>query len=192
MTTSRPPRLDAQRNRLRLLEVAGDLFAERGLDLTIAEVASAAGVGAGTVYRHFGSKDELAVAVALARLEELVRALRAVTDLDPTTRLRRQLALLTERLLRDHGLLDAVGERLVVSAELAPLRSALREAVRPSLEAAQVAGGVRDDITVADVVTLAGSLARPGRASEAHVARHLAIALDGLSPRVAGPLPPVG
>lgn len=192
MTSVRQPRSDAQRNRARVLEVAGDLFAEQGPDLTVAEVAAAAGVGAGTIYRHFRSKDELAVAVGLARLEALVDALLAVADEDPAERLRRQLVLITERLQRDRGLLDAVGDQLAAASELVPLRRALREAVRPSLLAAQRAGTVRDDVTVVDVVTLAGSLARPGRASRDQVDRHVGIALDGLAAPGRRPLPSRG
>jgi AcrR family transcriptional regulator len=189
MTAARQPRSDAQRNRARVLGVAGDLFAERGPELTVAEVASAAGVGAGTIYRHFRSKDELAVAAGLARLKALVDAVREVSDDDPAQRLRRQLTLITERLQRDQGLFDAVGDRLAVATELEPLRRALRAAVRPTLRAAQQAGTVRDDVTVVDVVTLAGSLARPGRASEGHVGRHVVIALDGLAAPGRHPLP---
>jgi AcrR family transcriptional regulator len=189
MPAARQPRRDAQRNRARVLEVAGELFAQRGADLTVAEVARAAGVGAGTIYRHFLSKDELAVAAGLSRLQALVAAVRQVSDVDPAQRLRRQLSLITEQLQRDQGLLDAGGDRLAVAGELAPLRRSLQEAVRPSLRAAQKAGTIRDDITVVDVVSLAGSLARPGRASQGSVARHLAIALDGLAAAPHRPLP---
>jgi AcrR family transcriptional regulator len=188
MSAQRPARADAQRNRARLLEVAGELFAVRGAGLTVAEVARAAGVGAGTVYRHFRSKDDLAVATGLARLQELVVAVGDVVDPDPVVRLRRQLSLVTERLFRDRGLLDAVGERLAAAPDLVALRLALHEAVRPALEAAQRSGQVRADVTVVDVVTLAGSLARPGRASEGHVTRHVGIALDGLWAHSAQPL----
>lgn len=184
MTSSRPVRSDAQRNRAHLLQVAGDLFAERGLDLTMGDLAAAAGLGTGTVYRHFGSKEELAVAAALARLEALVLELRgfvAGATGGPTSgaRLRAQLEVLFSTLHRDRGLLDAVGDQLAGTALLADRRRALRGAVAELLKQAQRDGVVRRDVDVVDVVTLVGSVARP-HAAAADPARHLAIAVDGL------------
>src|SRR3954452_25583966 len=68
----RPLRADAERNRTRLLDAARELFAERGLDVSMDEIAHHAGVGVGTAYRRFGSRDELIGALFEARMEEYV------------------------------------------------------------------------------------------------------------------------
>src|SRR4029077_21016109 len=69
---ARPMRADAARNRARVLEVAYDTFAAEGLSVPIDEIARRAGVGAGTVYRHFPTKDDLFQAVVDNRLRHLV------------------------------------------------------------------------------------------------------------------------
>ena len=67
--TGRPLRADAERNRRRIIAAAHKLFAERGLDVSLDDVAAAAGVGVGTVYRRFANRDELIVGVFAAHLE---------------------------------------------------------------------------------------------------------------------------
>ena len=71
-TADRPLRADAQRNRQRLLEAAHDLFAERGLSVTLDDIARRAGVGVGTAYRRFGSRDELITALFEERMHEIL------------------------------------------------------------------------------------------------------------------------
>ena len=69
----RPARADARLNRIRLLDAAREVLAERGFDADVTEIASRAGVGAGTVYRHFASKDALILAVAEEMVEKTNR-----------------------------------------------------------------------------------------------------------------------
>ena len=76
----RPLRADAARNRARVLEVAYDTFAEEGLSVPIDEIARRAGVGAGTVYRHFPTKEDLFRAVVEDRIQRIVNEGRAVAD----------------------------------------------------------------------------------------------------------------
>jgi AcrR family transcriptional regulator len=185
MTAARNPRCDATRNRAALLEAAGTLFAERGVAVGVAEVAERAGVGAGTVYRHFASKDDLAMAVAVDRLDQLHARVVAAGEsaagqVAPHARLRQVLQALFDGLVADRGLLEALAEPLRRLPDLDALRERLRGAVAGPLQAAQDSGDVRADVTVADVVTLVGSLARPGDGPGADAQRHLRIALDGL------------
>src|SRR4051812_28649374 len=70
---SRPLRADAQRNRARVLQVAAQAFSEEGLSVPVHEIARRAGVGTGTVSRHFPTKESLFAAVLLDRMEYLVR-----------------------------------------------------------------------------------------------------------------------
>src|SRR5436309_3103358 len=86
MTTaaSRPLRKDAARNRAALLEAARAVFAERGLDASMDDVAHRAGVGVGTAYRHFANKYELAGAILHEAVEEIVMLARDSAELpDP-------------------------------------------------------------------------------------------------------------
>ena len=73
-------RADARRNRERVLEAARAAFAERGLEAQMDEIARAAGVGVGTVYRHFETKEALLEAVALEPLGELIERCRAALE----------------------------------------------------------------------------------------------------------------
>ena len=76
----RPLRADAARNRARVLEVAYETFAAEGLSVPIDEIARRAGVGAGTVYRHFPTKEDLFRAVVEDRLRSIVDEGRALLD----------------------------------------------------------------------------------------------------------------
>src|SRR3954465_15107890 len=80
----RPLRADAERNRTRLLDAARTLFAERGLEVSMDDIARAAGVGVGTAYRRFRSRDEIVEALFDERLEHMQsRARAAEEDPDP-------------------------------------------------------------------------------------------------------------
>src|SRR3954471_8014821 len=82
--TDRPLRKDAERNRQRLLTAAGELFAERGLDITLHDIAHRAGVGVGTAYRRFANKEEVIDAYFETKLDDVARlAEQAVHDPDP-------------------------------------------------------------------------------------------------------------
>jgi AcrR family transcriptional regulator len=82
ITTPRPQRADARRNRESVLASAREHFAEHGLDAQIDEIARGAGVGVGTVYRHFPTKDDLLKALALARFEGLAEQARIALEAD--------------------------------------------------------------------------------------------------------------
>src|SRR3954470_725152 len=81
---ARPERRDSRRNRKRVLEAARRCMARKGLDAQMEEIARAAGVGVGTVYRHFPTKDDLVEALAMARFERLAELARqALQTEDP-------------------------------------------------------------------------------------------------------------
>ena len=82
-TSERPLRADAERNRQRILDAAADLFAERGLQVSLDEVAERAGVGVGTVYRRFPDREALIDALFQVRVEEFIGIAReAAADPD--------------------------------------------------------------------------------------------------------------
>jgi AcrR family transcriptional regulator len=77
MSAPRPLRVDAERNRQRLLEVAETVFANEGLDVPIDEIARRAGLGIGTLYRHFPTKEALFAAIVIGRLERVIEDAKA-------------------------------------------------------------------------------------------------------------------
>src|ERR1700704_307875 len=82
-SAARKPRADAQRNRDRILEVAKEAFTRSGADATLDDIAKQAGVGAGTLYRHFPSRDELLEAVYRTEVEKLAAAKQKFAETMP-------------------------------------------------------------------------------------------------------------
>jgi AcrR family transcriptional regulator len=199
---TKPLRADAERNRLRILAAADALFAERGLDASLDEVALAAGVGVGTVYRRFASKDALIDALfedKIRQVESLARAALEIADpwqafvwfMYEVCRLHA-----SDRGLKDAMLSDARGHERVRRARdtIGPVGEAL-------LVRAQAAGAVRADLVITDVPIVhfaVGLIAERTRdVSPEFWQRLLALMLDGLvaarddaTPLPVGPLGP--
>lgn len=147
----KPWRRDAQRNHDALLAAAAEVFATRGLDATLDDVAAQAGVGVGTAYRHFENKNALVDALfesAIDEIGEIAEADLAIPD--PWLALKTFLAEMIERQVSDRGLRQVLqsrgGEERVARARerLAPLTDRL-------LDRAKAAGMVRDDVTATDI-----------------------------------------
>jgi AcrR family transcriptional regulator len=184
-TPERPLRADAERNRLRILVAAEQLFAERGLDVAMDDIAAAAGVGIGTVYRRFPDRDALIDALFEDKLGDVERiALDALRIADPWDAFEAFMRAVSALHARDRGLKEAMlsdhrgAERAKLAREtIAPLGEML-------LSRAQQAGVVRPDLTTADVPLLhfaIGFIAEKTReASPDAWQRLLAIVLDGL------------
>src|SRR3954465_10653266 len=105
---TRPLRADAARNRARVLEVAYETFAEQGLSVPIDEIARRAGVGAGTVYRHFPTKEALFEAVIGERMRFLVGRARELLAADPSAALFEFLREMVRTGAADHGMVEAL------------------------------------------------------------------------------------
>jgi AcrR family transcriptional regulator len=166
-------RADAQRNLDRLLVVAGECFAEQGLEVSVDEIARRAGVGQGTVFRNFPSKDALFVAVLNQRIGELVAVANAALD-EPNAWegfagfFRHISARYAENLALIGGLERCAGS---------PEQCELGDAVEQLVKHAQRAGTLRRDVSAEDVLMLVPT-----------AARYPEIVLDGLrSGRVALP-----
>jgi AcrR family transcriptional regulator len=183
----RPLRRDAARNRERILAAAAELFTERGLQVTLDEVARRAGVGVGTVYRRFPDKEALADALFQDRITALVDlAEQALADPDEwaglVTFLEQAGALFTADLgLRQMVMFATYGRDRVGEA-----RSRLLPVVTQLVTRAQAAGVVRADLRPTDVPLIELMLAavtdyaRPARPDIWR--RYLALILDGLRP----------
>jgi AcrR family transcriptional regulator len=179
----RPLRADAQRNRDRVLRAARDAFAASGYGVPLDEIALRAGVGPGTVYRHFPSKEDLFEAVTAARVADLTAdARRRADDGDPGSAFYGFLGRFRQEAAAKRDLPDAI-------AIAGPLQQELHGALDVLLRRAQQAGAVRADITTQDLITLLKALLRsiselpPGAADQALTDRLLTVITDGLRPR---------
>ncbi|MEV4437428.1 TetR/AcrR family transcriptional regulator [Streptomyces sp. NPDC049577] len=149
-------RADARRNRELVLQAARSAFEEAGLGVPLGEIARRAGVGTGTVYRHFPSKEALFRATVADRVRLFTDAARELADAaDPGTVFFRYLASVVRLSVRNKGLCDA----LEASAEgrFAPspgIERDFREALSVLLVRAQRAGAVRKDVDTGDVLAL--------------------------------------
>jgi len=153
----RPLRADAARNRARVLEVAYETFAADGLSVPIDEIARRAGVGAGTVYRHFPAKEDLFRAVIADRIRGIVDEGRTLlAGADPAGAL---FSFLRSMVLQwgaaDRGLVDALaGAGIDVNTVVPEAEDEYLAVLGDLLRAAQQAGAVRRDVTVAEVKAL--------------------------------------
>jgi AcrR family transcriptional regulator len=150
---ARPLRADAARNRERVLKVAYETFAAEGLSVPIDEIARRAGVGAGTVYRHFPAKEDLFRAVITDRLQRLVDDGHALLESgEPGEALFSFLrSLVLEWGAANRGLTDALAGSGI---EIQEAEDAFLGIVDELLRAAQKAGTARSDIGVAEVKAL--------------------------------------
>ena len=194
--TVRPLRRDAERNRQRILQAAAEVFNERGLDVSLDEIARYAGVGVGTVYRRFGTKEELVEALFMDRLDQIAAiADEAFEAPDPWCGLvcfmERMAELMAGNLgLRQMLMFATYGQDLVAVARQrnAPL-------VYRLVEQAQAAGQIRTDLKPTDIPFIVFILTEAAHLAQAANPdiwrRYLALVLDGMRPERQGvtPLP---
>ncbi|GLH98101.1 TetR/AcrR family transcriptional regulator [Phytohabitans aurantiacus] len=192
MSSPRPLRADAARNRQSLLAAAADEFAERGLDASVADIARRAGVGKGTVFRHFATKDDLLAAIVIDRIDTLnTVGEKLLGAADPGAALLEFLTVAAhQRQQRDLSFLQEAGD---LSPEVVRVRAHMFDIVHRLVDRARDYGVVRADVTGADVILL---MCAPNYvASYVPDAppdlwrRYLAIIFDGLRPQSAHPLP---
>ncbi len=182
---TRPLRVDARRNRDRVLQAARSAFGAEGSDVSLDEIARRAGVGAGTVYRHFPTKEALFEAVVVDRIGELVDEARALSD-DPDPG--RAFSSFVELLAREGALKRDLVEAFAhdgIHLKLgeAPIVRALIGVLAELLRRAQRSGAVRRDISVDDVMALLTGAAYAichSRADDQQSGRLLSIMYDGL------------
>jgi AcrR family transcriptional regulator len=185
MSDTRPLRRDAERNRQRILEAASELFAERGLDVTLDHVAARAGVGVGTVYRRFASKEALIDALFEARIAAIAADAReALDDPDPWHGFVTFMENACRRHTADRGLQQVIFNSTHGQEAVARARDQIAPLVERMLERAQAAGALRADLAPTDVPLLqfmVGTVAQYGAGVEPEVWRRmLAILVDGL------------
>jgi len=157
-TSSRATRADAQRNRQRLLEVALDAFAKQGIDASLEAIARTAGVGIGTLYRHFPSREALALAAYQHDVERLCEAAdELIETLAPDAALREWLARFSDYIITKRGMSDVIRTMLIDPQPFYAglnIRKRVLAAVTTLLHRGTTANLIREDID-AEVVLLA-------------------------------------
>jgi AcrR family transcriptional regulator len=200
MTAVRPLRADAERNRLRIVSAAKTLFAERGVDVAVEDIAAAAGVGIGTFYRRFPDRESLVEAVFESKLEHVIDAARDALEIeDPWQAFRTYVLTVARMHARDRGLKDV----LLCSDRGRERVAGFRERIQPLaaqlLERAKAAGALREDVSAYDIpmihqaVSAIANLTRD--VSPDYFERTLTLLIDGLASERAStttmPAPPL-
>ncbi len=189
-------RADAARNRERIVAAAIEVFAERGLDASTADIAAHAGVGEATLFRRFPTKDDLITAIIGVQFEESAElAESCLEDDDPWRGVERFLYGMAERAAVDHGIAAAAKEKCIASPALAVERRRILDLTSQLVRRAQKADALREDIAGQDLMFLMSAVASladlPFHGLRADLwKRYLGIFLDGLRPESATKLRP--
>ncbi|HEY3958070.1 MAG TPA: TetR/AcrR family transcriptional regulator [Streptosporangiaceae bacterium] len=184
-----PKRADARRNRERLIAAATAAFSEHGADAPLEDIARRAGVGIGTLYRHFPTRLALQEGVFRTQVDAVCdRGRELACDPSPGDAFRAWLLVLSGYLATKRGLSRALIEQLGRDSELLSSCSrVMKETAAMLLERAQQAGVVRADITSMDVMRLVHGVAVATEQAPGETDRLLSLMLDGMrAPAVAG------
>jgi AcrR family transcriptional regulator len=181
----RQPRSDSLRNRARILEAAEEVFGIEGLAVPIDVIAERAGVGVGTIYRHFPTKEALFEAIVLSHFQRFVDDARSCeVDDDAAEALFGFLARLVAEGVDKRDLADALaGAGIDLKEAAGGLKHELEAALEHLLVRAQQAGSIRADISIADLMGLVSGTCMTAERSGAHACsaeRMLAVVCDGL------------
>jgi AcrR family transcriptional regulator len=178
-------RADARRNHGRLVIAAREAFTEHGAEAPLDEVARRAGVGAGTLYRHFPTREALLAAVYQDDIEALSAQADALSRSHPPEEaLAAWLRLQLDYIKYKRGLGAAVKAMLGLnSPTLTYCRDALRGALNRLLEPAKAAGAIRPEADPADVLRLVHGVAMACESSPDDAPRLLCYVIDGLRPQ---------
>jgi AcrR family transcriptional regulator len=182
----KPMRADARRNRERLVSAAREVFAAQGSSVSMEAIAKHAGVGIGTLYRHFPNRFDIVEAVYRDDVEELVRAAEQTADLEPWE----AVEAFFEAFLRYAKTKQVLLNELKQGFEKNPdLRSRMRERIDAAfdlvVERAKKAGVVRDDVSGSDLTQLVSPICTNASISDEQMRRLINLVLDGL--RVTAP-----
>jgi AcrR family transcriptional regulator len=176
----RVQRADARRNRKRVLESARRCMAREGTDAQIDEIARSAGVGVGTVYRHFPTKDDLIEALAMARFERLAELAREALEREDAWLAFEDFMRASARIQSEDRALSEVltsrPETMARAAESVDILGLVGELMARG----KATGEIRDDADPRDVPMMMCALAGTYRNPHTNPERYIAIVLDGL------------
>jgi AcrR family transcriptional regulator len=176
----RPKRADARRNYDQLIAAAREAFTERDRSASLEDIAGRAGVGIGTLYRHFPTRGDLIEAVYVEEVEALCRSADDLRSAEPWDALvgwlRRFVAYVATKQALAEELFAANRDVEVFKS----CRAAFYGAGESLVKRAQDAGAVRPDISIDEVMQMVGGIAKIQAADAAGIDRILSVALDGL------------
>lgn len=192
MTRVRPMRADARRNHERLLKVAAEAFAEHGESASLDEIAKRAGVGSGTLYRHFPTRRALLEAAYLGRIEAIAARAAVLADaLPPGQALLEWLNELAAGMIRVRGLKALLGSAVTDGGS--PVATVCGDAVKAAaarlVAAAQREGTLRRDVEPVEVLRLAHGVATASELADGEgraIRRYLSLLTEGLRPGAGG------
>jgi AcrR family transcriptional regulator len=176
----RPMRADARRNYDKLVAAARELFSADGTSAPLEDVAERAGVGIGTLYRHFPTRQALLEAVYVDEVEAMARAADDLSELPPWDALSQWLHQYVGFAATKRALTEALVEAAPDSNVLLSCRTAILGAGNALIERAQRAGAVRADTNFTDVVRMVSGIAMVATTEPGQKERLLELALDGL------------
>ncbi|MFT4048996.1 MAG: helix-turn-helix domain-containing protein [Solirubrobacterales bacterium] len=188
---TRRPRADAQRNRERIIEAAVEAFQQEGLDVSVAEIARRAGVGSGTLFRNFPTKDDLIRAIVEMHLDMWTEVIAQALEADDTAAAFDDYFAQTVQFnYENRGMLEAFKEGVIDAPELHECKARALTRSDELFAAAKKAGALRDDIVTDDLYALAAGAAESARvvvregleSPEAAQARYVKIMLAGMRP----------
>jgi AcrR family transcriptional regulator len=195
MTAVRPLRADAERNRRRIVDAAKTLFAERGVEVSVEDIAAAAGVGIGTFYRRFPDRESLVEAVFATKLERVTEIAHRALEIEDAWQAFRTFVLAVARMhARDRGLKEVLLSTDRGRERVAAFRETIQPLVAQLLDGAKTAGKLREDVTMFDLAMIyqaVGAIADLTRdVSPDAFERTLTLLVDGLAAdRTVTPMP---
>jgi AcrR family transcriptional regulator len=181
-------RADARRNYERLLEAAAAAFAEHGENASLDDIAKRAGVGSGTLYRHFPTRQALLEAAYVDRIEAIAaRADEIARELPPGDALVEWLNELCAGTIQVRGMKALLGSAVTDggSAAVTACGTSMKEAAARLVEAAQKEGTLRGDVEPIEILRLAHGVATASELANGqgeHIRRYLSLLTDGLRP----------
>ena len=179
--SERPLRADAQRNRDQLISAARAAFTERGSAASLEDIARRAGVGVGTLYRHFPTRHALVEAVYVEEVEALCRSAADEVDGSSWDALVRWFNRFVDYVATKRALLDEMMATIGQDARIfRSCHDAITGAGEPLLDRAKADGFVRPDVEFIDVIRMVSGITMIRNSSPEDIRRVLAMALDGL------------
>lgn len=193
----RPLRADAERNRRRLLDAARTLFAERGLEVSLDDIAAEAGVGVGTAYRRFRSRDEIVDALfdeSLADMEQ--RAVNAAAEPDAWKALTGFFLENMRVQAANRGLKQLLHQSVDGRERVGAMRARMMPLLEGVIERAKADGALREDVGLSDLtvisIMIGATVDFAGTVDDRVWERYAALLFDGLRAGSQSPLPREG
>ncbi|MER6420166.1 helix-turn-helix domain-containing protein [Streptomyces sp. NPDC001137] len=188
MAQVKPMRADARRNYERLLKVAAEAFAEHGENASLDDIAKRAGVGSGTLYRHFPTRQALLEAVYVDAIEAIAaRADDFARELPPGEALVEWLNELSAGMIQVRGLKTLLGSAVTdgSNAVVTACGNSVKGAAERLVGAAKREGALRQDVEPIEILRLAHGVATASELANGegtHIRRYLSLLTEGLRP----------